>query len=124
MNFRMCTAKEDCIRACVGTLIDRDDVPHVFDTRPAEEAWAELRAWLESHKKALYIFAAEDHAEFMRVNNPDLPYILLAKNGRGEDHAVICRNGQVIHDPAWYKSAIVGHHSSGFYYIVIVGDFV
>lgn len=120
MNFRMATRKDDCIRACVETLIDRDDVPHVFGDRPPEESWAELRAWLEVHRLSIFIMPCEDHAEFMQAVNPGVPYMLLAQNNRGINHAFICRDGQLIHDPAWYKSPIVGPCSSGSYYVCII----
>lgn len=125
MKFRMCQESNDCIRACVATLINRDDVPHVFGKHPNEEAWAELRAWLESHGKYVFVAPVEEHAEFMNSTNHGIAYILLHQNARGEDHAVICRNGEVIHDPAQEKSPIIGHHSQlGCYLLCVIGDAV
>lgn len=128
MNPRVCTVKDspphsygDCIRACIASILDRDDVPHVFDGRPPLDAWKDLRAWLTTQNKIIAVFPVDDHAGFMRENNPGVPYILLHGTLRG-DHAVICRDGEIIHDPAWYRCGVAGPHSLGFYIIAILGN--
>jgi len=138
MNPRICTVKHepphsygDCIRACIATILDRDDVPHVFDNRIIKDgkvdqdlvilAWIELRAWLRTYKKTIALFPSDDHAESMRMNNEGIPYILLCGTFRG-DHCVICQDGNLIHDPGWYRSEITGPLSAGYYIIGIVGD--
>jgi len=127
---RNCTVKDnppesygDCIRACIATILNRDDVPHVFDGRPYLDAWRSLRDWLSIIGKTIAVFPAADHKEFMTENNPGVPYILLHGTLRG-DHAVLCRNGEKIHDPAWYRCGEMNPHSLGFYIICIVGDLV
>lgn len=112
----------DCIAACIRTILDRDDVPHCFDGRPTEQAWIDLRAWLAEQGKCIALFASESHVEIMR-QNPDIQYILLHATHRG-DHAIICRDGAVVHDPAWSRSEIAGAHSMGVYVIGIIGDLV
>ncbi len=131
MNPRICTVKHnppetfgDCVRACIATMIDRDDVPHVFDSRPILTSWSQIRGWLAVHGKSLAIFPVEEHGDFMRENNPGVPYILFCSAFRGGDHAVICKDGEVIHDPAWYRTAINGPHSMGCYVIGIIGDLI
>jgi len=48
----------DCIRACIATLIDRDDVPHPFSTPDKTiEAWNTMRAYLAEHGKNIALFA-------------------------------------------------------------------
>ncbi len=128
MNPRVCTIKHnpphsygDCIRACIGTMLDRDDVPHVFDARPPEQAWVALRAWLATIKKSLFIFPAEDDPrEWMKENNPDVPYFLMCSSG-GEDHMVIYINDKLYHNPSWYHYAIDGPLKNGFWVIGIIG---
>lgn len=111
----------DCIRACIATIIDRDDVPHVFDGRSGEEAWSALRQYLKELKRCLFVINVEENPfQFMGTNNPDIPYMLLCSAG-GADHAVVCVGSDVFHDPAWYKSLITGPTSQGFYIIAIVG---
>lgn len=130
MNPRICRIKHDppnsygdCIRACIATLIDCDDVPHVFDERAAEDSWAALRSWLAAKHKVLAVFSVDDHFEFMQSSNPGITYMLLCSIADG-DHAVLCRDGKVVHDPAWYRTEIVGAHSCGHYLVFIVGDLV
>lgn len=134
MNLRFCTVRSDnpnangdCLRACIATMIDRDDVPHVFqDYKEGStvQAYAQLREYLKHYGKTFVVFAIDDHAEFMAVNNPGVPYLLLCSTARGIDHAVICRDGKKIHDPAWYGAEITGPHSMGFYVIGIIGDLI
>lgn len=115
----------DCIRACIATLIDRDDVPHVFDGRSALQAWRDIRAYLAGLNKTLFLFPVIefDPHELMKNNNSEIPYMLLGATVRG-DHAVICRDGKVVHDPSWYKSDIIKPGSVGFWVIGIIGDLV
>lgn len=108
----------DCIRACIATLIDRDDVPHPFaEPDTVMQAWAEMRAYLKQHGKNIAMFALEEHADFMRENNAGVPYLLLHKTARGA-HCVVCIDGQVIHDPAWYRAEIIGRLDGLDAYIV------
>lgn len=137
VNPRFCTVKNepphsygDCIRACIGTILDRDDVPHCFDSRILKDgkedgdlvvlAWGDLRAWLKTIKKSIAVFPVEDHVEFMRSQNEGVPYVLLCGTHRG-NHAVLCQNGNVIHDPAWIKSEI-GLMTQGYYIVCILGE--
>ncbi len=114
----------DCIAACVRTILDRDDVPHCFNNQDTEAAWGELRAWLAEQGKCIALFGANDHKQIMSQLNPNIQYILLHATHRG-DHAIICRDGAVVHDPAWCRSEIVGPHSQlGVYAIGIIGDLV
>lgn len=109
----------DCLRACVATLIDSDDVPHVFDSRPILESWSALREWLRLQGKTLSIFPLDEHAEFMSENNQDIPYILICATMNG-NHAVVCRNGKIVHDPS--SPQPIKKHSSGFYIVGIIGE--
>lgn len=128
MQPRVCQVKHDpprsygdCIRACLATMLDRDDVPHVFDGRENEQSWYDLRAWLKSIKRTLFIAdLAENPFEFMGQNNPDIPYMLFCSSGNC-DHAVVCEGNKVIHNPAWYKQKIDGPHSLGVWIVCIIG---
>lgn len=113
----------DCIRACVATIIDRDDVPHVFDDDNIEEGWRSMRSYLASHGKFMAIFAIDDEPhEFMRDNNANIPYILIGSSLGKVDHAVVCRDDRVIHDPGY--TAITQPHSQGFYVVIIIADLI
>lgn len=130
MNPRNCSIKHnppyshgDCMRACLATLLDRDDVPHFFDGRSFEMAWMDLRLWLSAQKKTIAFFPSPDHAETMSEVNSFVPYILMYSTGE-TDHAAIFRNGEKIHDPAWYTLATIKPHSIGFFIIIIITDLI
>lgn len=117
------TSYGDCIRACVATMIDRDDVPHVFDDTNHRAGWACLRSYLASHGKFIALFAiGHDHGEFMGAENDGVPYLLLGGSSHG-DHAVVCRSGEVIHNPD-ANTVITKRHSQGFYIIGVIGDII
>lgn len=132
MEPRMCLSLHnppqtygDCIRACIATLTDDDDVPHVFDSREAEECWLDLRNYLAGRNKFLAILVVPDPFEFMEENNQNIAYMLICKTQKGENHAVVCKNGKIVHDPAYYKSEITGPPEPGEdWFIGIVGDLV
>lgn len=118
----------DCIRACIATLTDDDQVPHVFDKREPEESWHQIRSYLKSKGKFLYLTGVEDLVVEFTENNPDMPYMLICEVKGGGDHVMVCKNGKVIHDPAYYKKEIVGPpsagKSTGKYVIGIIGNLV
>lgn len=127
MNPRMCTIKHnpphtygDCVKACIATLIDRDDVPHVFDDRPPIESWEQIRAYLKSIGYNLFAMdTEEDPRPYMAKNNPDVAYLLLCSNRDG-NHAVVCVGEELVHDPNWYKTAIVGPTNAGVYFLMVI----
>lgn len=130
MNGRFCKVKHhppesysDCIRACVATLTDDDSVPHTFNVPPDSDAapcWVELRAYLASRGKNIVLFAHDyDPREFMKCNNPDVPYMLLHSNSFGP-HAVICINDELVHDPAWATLSITGPMPMGIWITAVI----
>lgn len=110
----------DCVRACIATITDDKNVPHTFDGRESEESWSQLRAYLKSKNRFLMLTPVPDPWEFMETQNPGIPYMLLCQNKNG-DHAVVCKDGRVWHDPAWYKTDIVGEHSIGCWIVGVIG---
>ena len=111
----------DCISACIATLIDRDDVPHTYDGVSAIKAWSDIRDYLKIQGKSLVLFQDDQPFESMAANNPGVPYILLCRTAHA-DHAVVCKNDVVIHDPSVIASEIVGAHSIGSYIVGVIGD--
>lgn len=111
----------DCIRACVASIIEADDVPHGFHTpADAEKAWDILRNYLKKKRMGLCVFPLEENPfEFMAENNPDILYLLMAKTRFG-DHCVVCRNDIIVHDPSPDPLEITGKHSSGFWVVGVV----
>lgn len=129
MKPRMCKVKHnppeqygDCIAACISSIADHD-VPHVYNGGSAENAWQEIRKSLKTIGKSVLIFPIEtDPHDFMKETNEDIYYMLIGRTERGEDHAVVCLNGEVKHDPAWYRSKMVRPHSCGLWLIGVIVD--
>lgn len=133
-GYRFCKVKHeppesygDCMKACIDTILDRDDTPHVFDDRPGEEAWSIMREWLASIGYSPFItcfpgeLSLEEFFEQIKVNNPNAVFMLLARTNTGEDHAVICENAEVVHNPAWVRQPIERPHSMGVWVVVVLG---
>lgn len=109
----------DCIRACVASMTGDERVPHVFDDRPACDSWQALRDYLRDKGHGIALFAVDDPFEEMAENNAGILYMLLCRT-HNSDHAVLCRNGMVVHDPSNIPSEIVGKHSSGFWIVGVI----
>ncbi|MAK38198.1 MAG: hypothetical protein CMC15_18710 [Flavobacteriaceae bacterium] len=125
MKFRSCETNDDCIRACVASFIDRDDVPHVFNKNSNPEiSWKLLKEYLKSHKKYIALIPSdEDPREFMQINNPETPYLLFFSNVSG-DHCAIFRGSKKIHDPSLLNYQVKGPNSKAGWIIGLIGDLV
>lgn len=129
MKPRMCKVKHDppkqysdCITACVASLVDDDDVPHAYTGDNPDKAWDAIQKHLQKSNMTLLFSAFEEHpGEFMKFNNPDTYYILLHQNSDEEDHAIICKNDKVDHNPAWCNKPIKGPHSVGVWVVIMIG---
>ena len=53
--------------------------------------------------------------------NPQSVYLLFGRTESETDHVVVCRGGAVVHDPAWYKSRMIGPGSHGCWSVVVLG---
>lgn len=109
----------DCVRACVATLTNDSEVPHVFQGQSSNVSWGLLRSYLKSKGLDIALCVVDDPFEQIGELNPEIPYLLLCGTDYG-DHAVICLNGKVWHDPAEPEVEIKGEHSSGFWVIGFV----
>lgn len=90
----------DCVRACVATLMQDDNVPHVFGAHSNETSWAKLREYVALKGKKLALFPVqEDPFSFMSEVNPDVRYMLMGFNGSA-NHAVVCCGSRVLHNPS------------------------
>ena len=118
----------DCARACVASILELppEKVPHWFANEDGFEANKEMREWLSLKGYMLSYFALQSGMTLEAVLNyvdewyGDIEFILLAETRSGGDHAVVCQSGKIIHDPAWYKTAIIGPHSSGMWIIMML----
>ena len=113
----------DCDRACLASLLDMDidEVPHFFDGIEAgdvaggEEAMLRRKEWLREKGVELIriVVAAGDYGwrdfvGWVSRQNPGKEFLLVGCSANGVSHVVICRDSEIIHDPALDNSGIVG----------------
>lgn len=112
----------DCVRACVATILDNDDVPHFFHDGTVD-GFERLREWLVSQKLAPFVTAypgsIDDVFAFHASYNPDGVYMLFHRSASGVNHCVVCKGGAVLHDPAWVRSPIAGPQDEHWLLMVI-----
>lgn len=134
MEIRFCKVKHkppesygDCIKACIDTILDRDDCPHSFcDSLTGEQSWKIIRDWMIPLGFAPFVtvldeeYTLEDVFKFMEMNNPESVYILIGGTGSG-DHAVVCKGNKMAHNPAWTYLPVNKPHSEGHWLIVVIG---
>lgn len=119
----------DCVRACVASILEADaeDVPHFYADGNGEYAFDRLRDYLRSHGLIPAYFpipgdqTLEQALGFMNVNYPETEYLLFCAD-RGGDHCVAGCGGEIIHNPAWYRTEIIGPHSSGVWIVIILAN--
>lgn len=119
----------DCLRACIASIMDLDtaDVPHFADGGvDGDKAMARLRLWLNKHGFAPFIAAwpgeitLSDLLQMHQTLNPDSVYVLFGGTGSG-DHCVVCRGGEIVHNPSWGGSHVIGPLSNGTWQALVVG---
>lgn len=90
----------DCVRACVATLMQDENVPHVFGNHNNETSWKKLREYIGLKGKKLALFPLDsDPFTFMGETNAGVQYILMGFNGSA-NHAVVCCGSKVLHNPS------------------------
>ncbi len=120
----------DCARTVWACLLDLEspaEVPHFFDkgvsTREGNEA---ERAWLAA--RGLYPVAIPFQGDLagvmttMRHTNPGLTFILTGESRNGTGHVVLCRDGEIVHDPSPLDTGIIGPSpDDGMFWVTFLG---
>lgn len=94
----------DCIRACIASLCDLppQDVPHFGDhDGDLYESIDRIRAWYKGGVFIAQYSGQMDQFALLSMLgqlNPGVHMLLF-----GGTHVVVCKDGKVVHDPAWYK---------------------
>lgn len=118
----------DCLRACIASLLNADevsDVPHFLRHGDQERSDKELKEFLLSRGYRPFVIGiptsvALDSIFFMMKEcNTDIEYMLFCTCGGG-DHVVICKNDQMIHNPAWDNASIEGPMSQDGWAILVL----
>lgn len=117
----------DCISACVKTLTQNPNVPHFFNfpQHKAEKGWGNLRKWLLKNERSrlvlLHVESKHNPFNYMKYNNPGVPYMLICSTKKGGDHAIVCRNDVVVNDPGGLvEPKKYEPHSAGVWMIGLV----
>lgn len=118
----------DCLRACVATILDLDAeaVPHFFhDNCDGAQAQIRVRKYLAKLGYAPMFsnwpgeVSLTELQEFMASQNPGVVCVLFGSTVEG-DHAVVCRDGKTVHNPAWFPHPIIGPNSAGWWQVMVV----
>ena len=120
----------DCLRACIASVLDRDDVPHFMHDGDPDGEWCQrVRDWAHANGMVYLQFtysgegnALRDILLYMGQSNPDTYYILTGASPIS-DHSVVCLNDEIVHDPAGRPvgQQIVGPDVDGLYIIDVFG---
>lgn len=117
----------DCVRACVASIMhmESENVPHFYNDGDGDASFDRMRIWLSQHGKIpAYYPLPRDYTlqDVLRevVDAYGSVEFMLFCQSRDGDHCVIGQNGEIIHDPAWYRTAIIGPHSSGVWIVIIL----
>lgn len=110
----------DCLRACVASILDIHDirdVPHFFwDNCEAPIGHERLINYLAERDSPLMPFymgvsgelSVQDVLNVIGAGvNEDACYILVGRvDDLSNNHAVVCRGTEIVHDPSWTPGAI------------------
>lgn len=132
----MCMVKDDpengkygdCVRACLASMLELESsqVPHFFATyTDGVKENRDMQIWFAERGQILAFlglpgsWSKEEFFDYMADTYKDREYMLWADFGSG-DHAVVCKGGEIIHNPAWYRTPIEGPHSTGMWIAILI----
>jgi len=58
--------------------------------------------------------------DWMLAVNPNAAWILAGRSPRDVNHSVVCKGGEIIHDPSMDGGDVVGPCSDGFYWVSFI----
>lgn len=117
----------DCIRACVASILEMptDQVEH-FAEGEAGLLNVRLREWLKPLGYApwwSHFDGAQDRATVLTAigeTMPDCHYVLFGRLASGSPHAVVCRGGEVVHDPSWAPMPMTQCSTLGTWTVLVI----
>lgn len=118
----------DCVRACIASLLSMpaEHVPHFFhDDCDGVEGVRRIREFLATIGYAVFAVQYDGQATLsdvlaiMNDNCPTAYYMLFGSTNIG-NHVVICQNDQIVHDPAWYRSPLIGPQRGGAWAVMVL----
>lgn len=98
----------DCWRTCIACILDLrpEEVPHFFDGDVIQwEGIKRTQEWLIARGMYLLSFGWKDDWDQIQLTiktfNPGIHYIMFGM-GSTEGHVVICKDGEIVHDPSGF----------------------
>ena len=94
-----------------------------YDKEGVEEYWKRKKKWLDDRGWAWASFAfdssfsLEDMLDHGSELNQKMHWVLCGKSRNGTNHVVICKGGEIVHDPAIDGSGIVGPTNENWWHI-------
>lgn len=128
--------QDDCFRACLASLADKplNQVPHFFrglrNGQPIDEqTQGRIQIWFKSLGLCLIRFplpldTLNAALIAMALSHPGPRYILTGRSIKGTDHAVIARDGHIVHDPAHPPVGLFSGHENGVFGVCMIGVLV
>jgi hypothetical protein len=113
----------DCMRACVASLLELpiDRVPHFFDGGcDSAEFDKRLADYLDQH--GLIELSMPAHVAQRTHYTRDCHHLMYGYSERGTFHAVVARNGLVVHDPHPSKVGIIEDDRVQWAFLVRTGN--
>lgn len=115
----------DCFRTAIGCLLELEpaEVPHFLD---GGRDYGDARRMLADFLKArglryveIPINHTDGHAGLLKMMdawNPSEFWLLSGESRSGAGHTVVCRGGEIVHDPSQTNNGIVGPMPDEDYY--------
>lgn len=119
----------DCMRACIASLLelDAEAVPHFYEGDcDAHEGMNRVVSFVAPLGYMPFYIAfdgansLDETLSYMAAANPQSHYLLFGMSSGGGDHVVVCRGGEVVHNPAWFGCSLVGPTQSGNWIIMVL----
>lgn len=118
----------DCQRAAIATVlqIPIDQVPHFGEGGPdSMEFFDRIRKFLEPRNLGLFTVPFQscpirDVLLMMELNNEGLVYMLSGMSPRGVNHVVVCKGGEIIHDPHPSNDRLIGPCNDGHWWVEVI----
>lgn len=118
----------DCVRACIASVMDMDagDVPHFYhDNCDGLTGFGRINEFLAPFGLAAFsvaydgAYSMDDVLALMGEQNAATVYLLFGQTAYG-DHVVVCRGGECIHDPAWFRSPLFKAAQAGYWIVMVL----
>ena len=117
----------DCFRTAVACILDKkpEEVPHVFSLEDDSLQDREMRVYLETIgylilHTAFNIQPLETMLEYGHINMPGQLWILGGVSSQNNNHAVVCRNHKMIHDPHPCNEFLSGPSNDGYWHVYVI----